>query len=162
MPVWTWAGAGARRSSRNSASNGSRTGSRPCTDRYPPAANSRHYLDRDPLSLVRPGGPRGPVVRSADDQMDPAELVEQGEILVRWFAHPARVGMHGPHDVEIGRQHVHLEDRVPLAAHGAGGEEKFRDRARVRAEERAEFEGMHVACRPSITRRPSLGFRSFT
>src|SRR3989304_5471135 len=119
---------GGRRSSRNSRSIGSRTESRTCTDPSR-SARLRHDPERHTLSFVRPGGPRSVVVWRADDEMDAAELVEEGEVLVRRLAPPAGMGMDCADDREIRRERVELKDRVVLSADGARNQDELRDDA---------------------------------
>src|SRR2546425_12802798 len=52
----------------------------------------RHDLERSPLSLVRPRGPRVLGVWLADDEVAAAELVEQRAVFVRRLIDAARMG----------------------------------------------------------------------
>ena len=79
--------------------------------------------------------------------MDAAELAEQGEVLVRRLEHPARVGVDGADDGEIGGERVELKERVVLTADGPRDQEELVDRPLVRAEDSPELSGIHVAGR---------------
>src|SRR2546425_10415880 len=107
----------------------------------------RHDLERSPLSLVRPRGPRVLGVWIADDEVDAAELVEQRTVFVRRLIDAARMRVDGAHHREVGGQGVELKDRVALAADGPRDEDEFRDDALLGSKDRAELAGIHVAGR---------------
>src|SRR6266516_5926701 len=105
---------------------------------------SRDDLQADPLALVRPRRPRTFGVRISGDDVNAAELVEEREVLVRRLVHPARVRMDRADYREVRRDHVELEDRVAVSAHGPGDQEQFRDDALFRTQDRAEFTRVDV------------------
>src|SRR3989449_11466597 len=104
----------------------------------------RHDLERSPLSLVRPRGPRVLGVWIADDEVDAAELVEQRAVFVRRLIDAARMGVDRADHREIGRQRVQLEDRVTPAADRPRDPDEFRDGALLRPKERAQLAVTHV------------------
>src|SRR6266508_623358 len=110
-----WGSAAERKSSPRSRSNASRTRLRRSTDRFRMVIPQlRHDLEVDPRAFVRPSGPHRYGVRVPGDAVDPAELVEEGTILVRGLAHAARMRMDGAHDREVRGQRVQLKDRMSL------------------------------------------------
>src|SRR2546428_13844735 len=107
----------------------------------------RHVVEVVRLSLVGPGGPRVLRVRIPGDDVDPAELVEEGEVLVGGLVHAARGGVNRADNREVRRERVELKDRVALPAAGPRDENTLRDRALLRRKDRAELTGVHVARR---------------
>src|SRR3989475_11690841 len=107
----------------------------------------RHDLERGPLAFVRPRGPRVLIVRIADDQVDAAELVEQGAVFVRRLIDAARMGVDRTDHREVGRQWVELEDRMTLAADRPRDPDEFRDGALLGSKDRPELARVHVAGR---------------
>src|SRR2546422_11707962 len=101
----------------------------------------RHDLERSPLSLVRPRGPRVLGVWIADDEVDAAELVEQRAVFVRRLIDAARMGVDRADHREIGRQRVQLEDRGTLAADRPRAQAEVRDAALLRPQDPAELAG---------------------
>src|SRR5216117_1281093 len=127
-PAGRWACGPARRSSNRSALSGSPTGSRrPTAQSWTARTSLRNDSEGRPLSLVRPRGPRIFFVRISDDEMDPAEFVEQSEVLIGRFVHPARMGVDGAHNGEVRGEGVELEDRMVLAADRPRDQEELVD-----------------------------------
>src|SRR2546425_12214854 len=105
----------------------------------------RHDLERSPLSLVRPRGPRVLGVWIADDQVEAAELVEQRAVFVRRLIDAARMGVDGAHHREVGGQGGELKDRVALAADGPRAKDELRDDALLVSNDGRKRAGGHGA-----------------
>src|SRR6266581_7082100 len=109
-----------------------------------PHRMSRKDLEPDSRALVRPRRPRALREWISGDDVNPAELVEEREVLVGRLVHAARMRMDRADDREVRRDHVELEDRVAVPADGPGDQEQFRDDALFRTQDRAELPRVDV------------------
>src|SRR6266571_6596907 len=109
-----------------------------------PHRTSRKDLEPDSRALVRPRRPRAFREWISGDDVNPAELVEEGTILVGWLVHATRMRMDRADDREVRRDHVDLEDRVAVPADRPGDQEQLRDDALLRPQDRAELPRVDV------------------
>src|SRR2546427_11785592 len=110
----------------------------------------RHDLERGPLAFVRPRGPRVLIVRIADDQVDAAELVEQGAVFVRRLIDAARMGVDRTDHREVGRQRVELAERMTLAADRPRAQDEFRYGALLGSKDGPALPRTHFALRLAV------------